>query len=234
MNEPISFIITSPYYDNGIKSLGSKCIYSMKKNTILEKQYKAISKYCKDREYEIIFVNNIDHTRTKKFLEKKNLNIRYVYLNKNNVNHGGCFLKGLELAKHDKVFNIECGLVISYHALADVIKNDKDCDINICCIGNKHKQNTDLEVGCVIQNSVIDNIFFGLDHKCIGIHCIHKEAKRYILENFKLEQDKNKYIFEIINSCISKHYVCKKTDLKSKDVHLIFNKKSLQQYIGVI
>ena len=233
MNEPISFIITSPYYDNGIKSLGSKCIYTIKKNTILEKQCKAIAKHCKDIEYEIIFINNIDHIRTQKFLDKKQLNIRYVYLNKTNVNHGGCLLKGLELAKYDTVLNIECGLIMSCHAIEDAIANSTSCDINICCVGNKHKQTPDLEVGCVIQNSNIDNIFFGLDHKCIGINCINKKAKQYILENFELNKDSNKYIFEILNTCISKQYLCKKTDLKSKDVHLIFNKKSLQQYIGV-
>ena len=64
----ISFIITSPYYDSGIKSLGSKSIYKIKKQTILEKQYKAISTYCENIEHEILLVNSIDNIKTLKFL----------------------------------------------------------------------------------------------------------------------------------------------------------------------
>jgi hypothetical protein len=228
----ISFIITAPYYDSGIKSLGSKCIYSVKKNTILEKQYKTIVKSCEDIEYEIILVNNIDHIKTTKFLENKNLDIQYIYLNQKNTNHAGCFLKGLQLAKYNTVFNIECGLILSSAALSSTINNSTQSDINVGCIGNKHKQNQDLEIGCVINNHSINNIFFGLENKYIGINCINEKAKKFILDNFTISQDKNKYMFELINSCIAQNLVCKKTDLKSKDTHLIFNKKSLQQYTG--
>jgi len=230
----ISFVITSPHYDGGIKSIGSKCIYSLKKQTIIEKQCKAIEKYCKNTDYEIIFVNNVDHHKTSKFLEQKKLDIKYVYLNQKNINHSGCFLKGLQLAKYDTIFNIECGLILSHYAISDILKNNLDCDINVGCVGNKHKQNIDLEIGCIVQdNQNINNIFFGLDNKYIGITCINERSKQFILENFTINRDKNKYLFEIINACVAKNFVCKKTDLKSKDVHLIFNKKSLQQYIGV-
>lgn len=233
MNNKISFIVTSPYYDSGIKSLGSKAICLLKRHSILEKQCKAIEKCCNNIDYEIIFVNNVDHNKTIKFIEKKKLNLQYVYLNKNNVNHVGCFLKGLELVKYDTIFNIECGLILSYHAILEAIKNNQNCDINICCVGKKHKQHKDLEIGCIIKNNYIDNIFFGLENKYIGINCINEKAKSFILKKFNLSKDKNKYMFEIINSCISENLICKKTDIKSKDAHLIFNKKSLQQYIGV-
>ena len=231
MNQ-ISFVISSPYYDSGIKSLGSKAIYSIKKNTILYKQYKAIQKSCNNIDYEIIFVNNIEHNKTIKYIENKRLNIKYCHLNKKNVNYAGCFLKGLELAKYNTVFNIECGLIINHLAIFDTIANNTECDMNICCVGNRHKQNNDLQIGCVVENDYVQNIFFGLENKHIGINCINTKAKSFILENFSLERDKNKYIFEIINSCISKNLTCKKTDIKSKDAHLIFSKKSLQQYIG--
>tara|TARA_Y100000004_G_C8916454_1_gene413307 strand:- start:121 stop:816 length:696 start_codon:yes stop_codon:yes gene_type:complete len=229
----ISFIISSPYFDSGIKSLGSKSIYPIKKNTILEKQYKAISKLCKDIEHEILMVNNIDQCRTTKFLENKKLNIQHVHIDSENTNHGGCLLKGLSLAKYPVVINIENGLVLSYHALEDAIKNNLDCDINIGCIGHKHKQNQDIDIGCVLEHSTqVNNIFFGLENKCIGLSRINSKTKDFMLKNFTFEKDKNKYIFELINQCISGDLVCKKTDLKSKDVHLIFNKKSLKQYIG--
>lgn len=228
----ITFVISCPYYDSGIKSLGSKCIYTIKKHTILEKQYKIISKLFETKNYEIIFVNNIDHNKTSKFLEKKKLDMRYVYLNKKNINHAGCFLKGLSLAKHDTIVNIDCGLVVSRQAILDTLSDDS-CDINIGCVGNKHKQNQDLEIGCIVQHDrTVNNIFFGLDNKCVGLTKINSNAKEFILNNFTLDHDKNKYLFEIINGCISKNITCKKIDIKSKDAHLIFNKKSLQQYIG--
>jgi hypothetical protein len=229
---PISFIITSPYYDSGMKSLGSKSIYTIKKNTILERQYSAIKKSCKNITHEIILVNNVDHNKTVKHIQNKKLDLKYVHLNKNNVNHAGCFLKGLELAKYQTVFNIECGLIMTHFAIADTIKNNKNCDINICCVGNRHKQNTDLQIGCITQNDNVSNVFFGLENKHIGINCINAKAKSFIMENFSIHKDKNKYVFEIINSCISQNLICKKTDIKSKDAYLVFNKKSLQQYTG--
>lgn len=229
----ISFIITSPYYDSGIKSLGSKSIYKIKKQTILEKQYKAISTYCENIEHEILLVNSIDNIKTLKFLENKKLNIRYIYLDQKNINHAGCLLKGLELAKFDEVFNIECGVIVSRQALYDTMQNDKISDINIGCIGNKHKQNSDLEIGCVFdKDEKVKNIFFGLDNKYLGINYFNGRVKKFILDNFTISQDKNKYIFEIINTCITNDLICTKTDIKSKDAHLIFNKKSLKQYTG--
>jgi hypothetical protein len=228
----ISFIITSPYYDSGIKSIGSKAIYSFNKNTIIEKQYKAIKTSCKNIEHEIIMINSIDHHKTCKFLDKKKLNIQYNYLNINNINHAGCFLKGLELAKYDTVFSIDCGLIVSADAISDTIKNHNNCDISIGCVRGRHKQNTDLEIGCVMaDNRHVNNIFFGLENKYIGMICINLQTKDFILNNFRIDQDKNKFMFELINLCISKNLICKKTDLKSKDTHLIFNKKSLQQYM---
>jgi glycosyltransferase involved in cell wall biosynthesis len=233
MNQ-ISFIITSPYYDSGIKSIGSKSIYSVKKNTTIEKQYRSILKYCQNKEYEIIFVNSVDHHKTSKFLDKKQLNIQYVFLNKKNINHAGCFLKGLELAKYDTVCIIDSGLIISPEAISKMIDDNIRSDINIGCVGNKHKQNLDLDTGCIVANdSDISNIFFGLDNKYIGISCINSHSKNFLLEHCNIDSDKNKFMFELINICISKNFVCKKTELKSKDTYLIFSKKSLQQYAGL-
>lgn len=229
----ITFIITSPYYDSGIKSLGSKSIYKIKKQTILEKQYKAISTHCENIEHEILLVNSIDHIKTSKFLDNKKLNIRYVHLDEKNINHAGCFLKGLELAKFDTVFNIECGVIVSHHAIYDTLKNGSQSDISIGCVGTKHKQNLDLDIGCVLDSDEkVNNIFFGLENKYLGINVFNKLAKNFILDNFTISQDKNKYIFELINTCITNDLICTKTDIKSKDAHLIFNKKSLQQYAG--
>ena len=87
----ISFIITCPYYDNGIKSLGSKCLLSTKRKKIIEKQCYAIEKFCNNTEYEIILVNSIEHTKTQKFVEKKLPQIRYVYVNSENINYGGFY-----------------------------------------------------------------------------------------------------------------------------------------------
>lgn len=233
MKKQISFIITSPDYDSGIKSMGSKCIRAIKKNSIIEKQIKSINKSSQDIDSEIIFVNAVDHQKTVKFIEKKNLNIKYVYLNHKNLNHTGCFLRGLALANYSTVVNIDCGLIMSHHAVSDMINQNNDCDINVGCVNNKHKQSQDLEIGCVAENKdKINNMFFGLEHKYIGTSVFNPTTKQFILDNFTIQQDKNKYIFEIINQCISKGLTCKKTDLKSKDTYLIFNKKSLTQYIG--
>lgn len=221
---PISFIIGSPHHDSGIKSLGSKSIFSLKKNSILEKQCRAISKSCKNINHEIIFINNIDHYKTVKYIEKKKLNIKYVYLNQKNVNYAGCFLKGMELAKHDTVVNIDCGLIMSHHAILETVNNNHNSDINICCVGHRHKQNADLQVGCVIREDRVHNVFFGLENKYIGINRINKEAKSFILENFSLENNMNKYVFEIINSCISKNLVCKKQTLRAKMLILFLTK----------
>lgn len=229
----ITFIITSPHYDSGIKSLGSKSIYPLKKQTVIEKQYKAIKSFCKNINHEIFLINNIDHFRTSKFIESKKLQIEYIYLDTDNVNHAGCLLKGLRLANYNTIVTIDSGLVLSKYALADTLQKTSDCDINIGCIGNKHKQNDELEVGCVLdKNHHVNNIFFGLDNKYLGINYMGHNVRNFILQEFEFDTDKNKFIFEIINKCISQEFLCKKTDIKSKDSHLIFSKRSLQQYIG--
>jgi len=226
----ISFIITSPYYDNGIKSLGSKCLLSSKRKKIIEKQCYAIGKFCKNVDHEIILVNTIENNKTQKFIEKKLPHVRYLYADFENINYGGSFLKGLHLAKYPNIVSIESGLIISSKSIED-LKTD-ETDISIGCVTNKHRQIFDIELGCTTDGSNVSNIFFGLEHKCIGISYLNSKVKEFIIENYEFDANKNKFFFEIINSCISKGYSCGKSIMKSKDTHLVFNKKSLQQYIG--
>lgn len=227
----ISFIITCPYYDMGIKSLGSKCLLSTKRKKIIEKQYYAIKRFCNDIDHEIILVNSIEHIKTQKFIEKKLPQIKYVYIDSENINYAGSFIKGLGLAKYPNVINIECGLVISSNAIKYL--KTTDTDISVGCITNKHKQNSDIELGCTIEHNSISNIFFGLEHKYIGIFYIGENAKHFILNNCDFDNNQNKFMFELVNNCISHGYICKPSMFKSKDTHLVFNKKSLQQYIGL-
>lgn len=230
MKKPISFIITCPYYDSGIKSLGSKCLFTSKRKNIIEKQCYSIAKFCANTPYEIILVNSIENYKTQKFIQKKLSHIKYLYLDCNNINYGGSFLEGLALAKYPDIVNIECGLVLSPQCLKDL--DMSNTDIGIGCITHKHKQNEDIDLGCVIDNGNVLNLFFGLEHKYIGVVYINEHTKHFIINNFKFEDNKNKFLFEILNYCISKGSICKPSILKNKDTHLVFNKKSLQQYIG--
>lgn len=142
----ISFIITCPYYDNGIKSLGSKCLLSNKRKKIIEKQCYAIERFSKNNDYEIILVNSIEHNKTQKFIEKKLPSVRYVYVDSDNINYAGSFIKGLNLAKYSDVISIECGLIISSKSIASL--RIEEADISVGCISNKHKQTSDIELGC--------------------------------------------------------------------------------------
>ena len=228
--QAISFIILCPFYDSGIKSLGSKCLFTVKRKRIIEKQITAIEKFCKNKTYEIILVNSIEDNRTSKFIENKKLNIIYKFVNNDNINYGGSLIEGLKLAKYDKIYSIESGLVFSTQALDPL--NDSSSDICIGCVHHRHQQNEDIDIGCVSDNNSVSNIFFGLEDKYIGINTLNNNAKKFIIDNFDYKKNCNKFIFELINGCVSNDLVCHKKTLKSKDVHLIFNKKSIQQYIG--
>lgn len=227
----ISFIITCPYYDMGIKSLGSKCLLSTKRKKIIEKQCYAIEKFCKE-EYEVILVNSIEHNKTQKFVEKKLPKVKYVYVDSDNINYAGSLIKGLELAKYTNTINIECGLVMNSSSIKYL--KTTDVDISVGCVTNKHKQNSDIELGCTIEHNRVSNMFFGLEHKYIGIFYINELVKNFILDNYTFDDNKNKFMFELVNNCISKGYSCEPSIFKSKDTHLVFNKKSLQQYIGLL
>jgi len=227
----ISFIITCPYYDMGIKSLGSKCLLSTKRKKIIEKQCYAIERFCSGEDHEIILVNSIEHIKTQKFIEKKLPQIKYVYIDSDNINYAGSFIKGLGLAKYPNVINIECGLVISSSSIKYL--KTTNTDISVGCITNKHKQNLDIELGCTIEQNNISNMFFGLEHKYIGIFYIGENVKHFILDNYDFDSNKNKFMFELVNNCISQGYTCEPSTFKGKDSHLVFNKKSLQQYIGL-
>lgn len=233
MSSGFTFIICCPYHDNGIKSLGSKCLYKIKKQTILEKQCKSIAKFCNNIDYEIILINSIDHNKTLKLIENKIHNIHYKYLEYNNINYAGSMIEGLRLAKYETVYIIESGLILSAHSLVQMQRNNNDCDINLCGITNKHQQFLDLDTGCVTENDlIVTNIFFGLENKTTGLYCINGGAKSFMLNNFTIDKDGNKFIFELINVCISKNLKCKRTQVKNTDTYLIFNKKTLQEYIG--
>ena len=229
--QSISFIILSPFYDSGIKSLGSKCLLTVKRKKIIEKQITAIEKFCTNKRYEIILVNSIENNRTSKFIENKKLNIIHKFVSNDNINYGGSLIEGLKLAKYDKIYSIESGLVFSTQAL-DLL-NTNESDICIGCIHHKHQQNEDLDIGCVVSSdNKVSNIFFGLDNKYIGINRFNNFAKQFIINNFGDKKNGNKFIFELINSCVTDSLICHKKIIKSKDIHLIFNKKSIQQYIG--
>lgn len=232
MRKSRSFIILCPYYDSGIKSLGSKCLFSIKRKKIIEKQITSIEKFCKNTRYEIILVNSIEHNRTQKFIENKKLNISYSYLDVDNINYGGSLIEGLKLAKYDNIYTIESGLVFSVNALNAFNLKKTEHDILIGCIHKKHQQYNDIDLGCIVSQQKVSNIFFGLENKYIGLSYLNNDTKNFIVNNFDIKINGNKFMFEIINQCISKNLTCKSILLKSKDTHLIFNKKSIQQYIG--
>ena len=230
--QQISFIICSPYHDNGLKSLGPKCLYHTKRQKLIEKQYKSIDKACDSQNYEIILVNSIDHNKTHRFIQNSENQINYQYLEHKNINYAGSLLTGLTLAKYDLICSIECGLVFSSDTIIRLL-NQYNSDIGYGCINHKHKQHQDIDLGCSTNNNnEITNIFFGLEHKYSGISMFNNQVSNFILENFNMQNDSNKYMFEIYNRCISHGFTCKPVLLKTKDAHLIFNKKSLQQYTG--
>lgn len=233
MSNGLTFIICCPYHDNGIKSLGSKCLYKTKKYTIIEKQCKAISKFCKNIDYEIILVNSIDHNKTLKLIETKLNTINYLYLDHVNINYAGSLIEGLRLAKYETSYIIESGLILSPQTFVQMRQNNSGCDINICGVSSKHQQELELELGCITDNTdKVTHMFFGLENKITGLYYISHNTKNCILDNFTLEKDGNKFIFEIMNFCISKNLICKRTQVKNTDTYLIFNKKTLQDYIG--
>lgn len=228
----ISFIICSPYHDNGLKSLGPKCLYHSKRQKLIQKQHKAISKACRNENYEIILINSIEHNKTYRFIKNSFENIKYEYLNHKNINYAGSLLKGLTISQYDLICVIECGLVFSSETINSLLK-EYSSDIAYGCINKKHKQQQDIDLGCSTNTkNEITNIFFGLEQKYAGISLLNKQVADFISSNFTMSQDSNKYMFEIYNQCISNGFVCKPTLLKTKDAHLIFNRKSLLQYTG--
>ena len=76
-------------------------------------------------------VNSIEDNRTSKFIENKKLNIVYKFVNNDNINYGGSLIEGLKLAKYDKIYSIESGLVFSTQALDPL--NDSSSDIYRLC-----------------------------------------------------------------------------------------------------
>lgn len=202
--KPISVLILATMPDHGIKSLGSKSLFKLKEKLIIEYQLENITSALKDRDYEIIFLCGFDSQKTIKSLNKYSdkFPIKFIKHN-NNLNFVGSFLAGLNTAKYNNVLSINYGCVFSKSVITQLLNTT----INRLVVAKENRHNNHIKVGCHINQEKIINIFFNLgQYKYLDMNFWSHQTVEYIKQHFSFDDNKNKFMFEIINTLIDANH----------------------------
>lgn len=193
--EPISVLILGTLPDYGMKSLGNKSLIQIKnQQSLIDYQLNIIKKSLRGRVYEILYICSYDCNRIQRNLQKyqKAYNLRIIHQEIDNINYGGSLLKGISHAKHDTVWYMDYGLLFRD---TQKIVTDNNCIF----ITNRHKSNSNLQIGCHQDEEKSTHLFFGIgEHKYLESGILTKESTDYI-KKIDAGRHINKFSFEIIN-----------------------------------
>lgn len=206
--EPISILLLATLPDNGIKSLGSKSLFKLTSNRLLiDYQLDNIKAAMKDRDYDITFLCGFDCHRIQKNLYRYDdkFPIKIIKQNHSNLNFGGALLKGIQEAKYDNIVSINYGCLFSKSVISQLIY---DTSANTLAISKKNRHNDNIKLGCHIEDKEIVNIFFDLgQYKYLDINFLSSNTTRYIKQYFSFDDNKNKFVFELINQLINYQHI---------------------------
>lgn len=215
----MNIIILGDKFQKRMKSKGSVGLLKIDRDYLIVKQYKSIRKFFPDA--KIVYIYGFDSKKFLNTLENEYQyiinDIEFIYNNHYDQHNYGY---SLELAKDylQEDILILFGYTILSNAILDEINTTEKVS-KIFITNNK-----DNKLGCVINNSRIENIFYDLDNKLEEIYFITKHDSsllRKILEDKKLVC-KNMFIFEFINKLIDNNVHIKPvitTQTKGKRCH---------------
>lgn len=216
MNNGISVVILSTLPDMGIKSLGTKSLIKIKNKYFIEYQIEAINRALKTIDHEIVVASHFDYNKTHKFISsyKKENNISVIKQAFDNINYGGAMLDALSKTNFDNVLFLNYGCWFNKDTIKAMVANTSKNTLGVI----KSKQIDNLSVSCLIKDNTIENMFFDIsDNKFTEMFFINQDTKKYILSNFLLEDNINKFIFEIINALIEKNIIFEPQPINAKD-----------------
>lgn len=228
----LSVLILSTLPDIGIKSLGTKSLIKIQSKYFIDYQLETLTKALKNIDHEIIIASHFDYQKTYKTLNKyKKYNIRILKQGFENINYGGAMIDGLDKTTHDNTLCINYGCWFNKDTIKAVIGNQKDNNLGI--IKNKHLDN--LPISCLIKDHNIENLFFDIGEYRYAEMCfINGPTKKFILDNLSIQNNINRFSFEIFNIIIERGILFKPVMLDNKNFLFLTNNKHFNKFRKLI
>lgn len=210
-------LLISPEITKGMKSVGSKCLLSLRKNlTLIEYQ---ISQLQKIKPSKITINIGFDAEKILKTLYRYKTIEYMINNNYQNTNQGNNLLTYIKQYKPKNLLVFSSGLLIK-NSIIEKHHLDDRCKVFVL---NKAKNN--FNIGCANMDKV-EYLFYDMPESWSEIFYLNEEAIKILLnyDNPKFDQ---MYLFEIINFLLQKNMVFDKVYINKTNIMKIQNLKDL-------
>jgi len=194
----MNFIILGDKFQKRRKTKGCPGLFRLDKETIIEHQYKTITKNFINP--NIVYIYGFDAKRLVSFIDETDSLSNKIALVHNSFHHVYNYAYSLYLAKDylNKDTFILFGDSVIDKNFFKYIDTHKGSQI---VITNKKTGS----LGCVIQNRFIQNIFYDLDNHIEEIYFLKKQDACILADILNDTVYHNYFIFELINKLIDKN-----------------------------
>lgn len=213
-----SVILLNALPDKKAKSIGNRCMVSIKNNmNILDYHIHSIKNIFKNP--EIIIIDGFDTKKIKKYISNKYKNVIFAEHDIDDYTNIGASIElGLKLITTRSCCIINSNHII-HHSLNAKIKNILD-ETFVLCSSNKG------DVGFISDKNYILNCYYGLPQQIFDIFHINNN---YIDILLSLNNLSKLYFFEIINLCISKGILIKPIQVPKKSITIINSIQNIEK-----
>lgn len=214
----IEVVVLGDRYQKGKKSKGCPALIHHNKQTIIEHQINSIKKILPDS--TINYVSGFENEKLKIFIEKNNLaDSINIIRNKNYETSNEAYSLSLALNSINKNSSL---LVLSgYYIPLSTSFNSVNFSRSMLFIDNKKTR-----LGCIINNDVIENIFFDLENYISEIYFIRNKDIKNIKHLLSSNKYNNAFLFELINNIIDTGSIFYPHNLSKKNTKKYEKKKN--------
>lgn len=204
----MNIVILGDKYKKGNKNQGCVGLIKINQSTnLLQQQYKSIKDSFKN--ISIYYIYGFDHKKFNLYIEKSKHNIKYVYNQNYEKLNEGFSIANIITGLHDGTLIVDGSNILSEKAFLNF-----DPTFSQVFIDKTNQSN----IGCTINHSMVENIFYGLDISVHNMFYISKKDMPILKNELRNPKSHNMFLFEIINSCISQGVYFKATKLPSNAI----------------
>jgi choline kinase len=201
----MNIVILGDKFQKRMKSKGCVGLFKHNNEYLIVKQYRVFKRFFPD--CKIIYVYGFEHKKLLSVLSQyPNIikDIELVYNIEYEQYNYGSSLRLVSNYLSDNTILLFGDTIIDTNTLTRININDAYSQIVI----NDNKAN---KLGCVINNSKIENIFYDLNNKIEEIYFLAQKDARLLQEilNKPSQNIKNMFVFELINNLIDRNVIIK-------------------------
>jgi choline kinase len=211
----INIIILGDKYQKGKKSKGCPGLIIEKNKRIIDGQLNSI-KNVFDKS-KIYYVSGYESDKISQHIIKKQYDINII--NNNNYHeYNESYSLSLALSQ---INNNPLLIISGYYTPSVSLLNTINIDRSMVFIDKNNKT----KLGCIVNDNIVENIFFDLDNYIQDIVFIESKTVSSIKKLLSNKKYMNCFIFEIINSLIDIGHTFYTKNLSTKEYKKIYEKK---------